>query len=173
MFNTTNLQTDHPPMSSKIARKSHRVAKRALSERRNVRQALSPLSRITSFTGFFSAPAPTLADDSSASEYGVASKKRRRRVQPTPDDLRVSTRGVRVPNYAEDAVYDSELDEDPEFQAQANMTAEAGEEQDEIECVLGHSRHEDRSKIPLFPVSATVLKLHLESSRGRSGGCSD
>lgn len=60
-----------------------------------------------------------------------------------------------MPNYAEDNVYASELDEDPEYLAQNPVLAEPGEEQDEIECVLGHSRDEEKS----LPSSVLVIAI--------------
>ena len=88
----------------------------------------------------------------SSDDYGAPSRKRRR---PPPSgnssDVRVSLRGQRIPNYAEDGGYRSEdYDDDdtpngtaaPQYDANGQAVYE---DQDEIDGVFGHSRDEDHS----------------------------
>jgi len=67
-------------------------------------------------------------------------------------DARISTRGVKVLNYADDTRFGSEEDEDengveppPPTNGRQDHAAPSYEEQDEIEGVFGHSRDEDKS----------------------------
>lgn len=89
--------------------------------------------------------ATTRQDDSdSDSNYGARSKKKKKTRAPG-EELRVSSRGVKVPNHV-DGLQDFEReDEDAEGLMYATAAAPVQEE-DEIEYVLNHSRaegHED------------------------------
>lgn len=69
---------------------------------------------------------------------------------------------MQVSNYAEDNVYASELDEDPEYLAQNLVPADTREEQDGIECVLGHSRDEEKSTFPLLFLTLALTSYCAE-----------
>jgi hypothetical protein len=81
----------------------------------------------------------------SDSEYGARSKKKKK-PRVSGDELRTSSRGVRVPNYADDVEDFEQFDEPhPGYYIDPNSQEK---ENDEIEAVLGHARdegHEDDS----------------------------
>ena len=82
----------------------------------------------------------------SDSEYGARSKKKKK-PRVSGDELRTSTRGVKVPNYADDVEDFEQFDEPhPGYYIDPNSQEK---ENDEIEAVLGHARdegHEDDSE---------------------------
>lgn len=82
----------------------------------------------------------------SDSEYGARSKKKKK-PRVSGDELRTSSRGVRVPNYADDVEDFEQFDEPhPGYYIDPNSQEK---ENDEIEAVLGHARdegHEDDSE---------------------------
>ncbi|KAI9062898.1 hypothetical protein FKP32DRAFT_760582 [Trametes sanguinea] len=85
----------------------------------------------------------SIPDSDSDSDYGARSKKKKR-TRSSNDEIRVSSRGVKIPNYIDD-VQDFEDEEDAEAIGYAETAAPLKEE-DEIENVLGHCRlegHED------------------------------
>ncbi|KAI0823634.1 transcription regulator [Trametes gibbosa] len=83
-------------------------------------------------------PRPPAPDSDSDSDYGARSKKKKK-TRSANDEIRVSSRGVKIPNYIDD-VQDFE-DEDADALAYAQVTAPVKEE-DEIEFVLSHCRDE-------------------------------
>ena len=83
------------------------------------------------------------ASSDSDSEYGARSKKKKK-PRVSGDELRSSTRGARVLNYADDVEDFEQFDEPhPGYYIDPNAQEK---ENDEIEAVLGHARdegHED------------------------------
>ncbi|KAJ7703020.1 SNF2 family N-terminal domain-containing protein [Mycena rosella] len=86
-------------------------------------------------------------DSDSDSEYGSRPKKKKKS-RSAADEVRVSSRGVKVPNYVDD-VQDFEKfeEEEPDAGLYAGPAIQYQEE-DEIEAVLGHSRDEGRESDP-------------------------
>lgn len=81
----------------------------------------------------------------SDSEYGARSKKKKK-PRVSGDELRTSTRGVRVPNYADDVEDFEQYDEPhPGYYIDPNSQEK---ENDEIEAVLGHARDEGHEDDP-------------------------
>ncbi|KAJ7188010.1 SNF2 family N-terminal domain-containing protein [Mycena filopes] len=93
------------------------------------------------------APVRAPHDSDSDSEYGSRPKKKKKG-RSTADEIRVSSRGVKVPNYIDD-VQDfaqfEELEPDPNYYAGPAIQYM---EEDEIEAVLAHSRDEGREDDP-------------------------
>lgn len=78
----------------------------------------------------------------SDSDYGSRSKKKKR-PRVSGDEIRVSSRGTKVPNYVDD-VQDFEQYEEDEIIPGGYVDPNAVQkEEDEIEGVLGHSRDDD------------------------------
>ncbi|KAJ7747341.1 SNF2 family N-terminal domain-containing protein [Mycena metata] len=92
------------------------------------------------------APVRAPNESDSDSEYGSRPKKKKKG-RSTADEVRVSSRGVKVPNYIDD-VQDfaqfEELEPDPNYAGPAIQY----QEEDEIEAVLAHSRDEGRESDP-------------------------
>ena len=85
------------------------------------------------------------ASSDSDSEYGARSKKRKR-PRLSGDELRTSSRGVKVPNYADDVEDFEQFDEPyPGYYIDPNAQEK---ENDEIEAVLGHTRDEGHEDDP-------------------------
>ena len=76
----------------------------------------------------------------SDSDYGARSKKKKKPRIPS-DEIRVSSRGTKVPNYIDD-VQDFEQFDDEEVDAGVYGEPQVMKEEDEIENVLGHCRDE-------------------------------
>ncbi|KAK7005747.1 ATP-dependent DNA helicase [Favolaschia claudopus] len=96
------------------------------------------------------APRPKAAarpsnDSDSDSDYGARAKKKKK-VRSTGDEVRVSSRGTKVPNYIDD-VQDFEKFEDPDPNYYVGPAIQYLEE-DEIEAVLAHTRDEGRETDP-------------------------
>lgn len=91
------------------------------------------------------APVRQFADSDSDSEYGSRSKKKKR-ARASGDEIRISSRGGKVPNYIDD-VQDFEKYEDEEVDA-AYYVDTSIKEEDEIEAVLSHTRDEGREDDP-------------------------
>ncbi|KAF8325229.1 SNF2 family N-terminal domain-containing protein [Cantharellus anzutake] len=104
----------------------------------------------------------------SSDDYGVPPRKRRR---PPPSgnssDVRVSSRGQRIPNYAEDGGFRSEDYEDdgtpngtaaPQYDANGQPIYE---DQDEIDGVFGHSRDEDHINDP-EDLPSVNMRFHIK-----------
>ncbi|KAJ7287825.1 SNF2 family N-terminal domain-containing protein [Mycena rebaudengoi] len=85
-------------------------------------------------------------DSDSDSEYGSRSKKKKKG-RSAADEVRVSSRGVKVPNYVDDVQDFEKFDED-DSSAAYNGPAVQYLEEDEIEAVLTHSRDEGREADP-------------------------
>ena len=105
------------------------------------------------------APQPRHAQDSdSDSDYGSRSKKKKKARLPE-DLIRVSSRGVKVPNYIDD-VENPEDFEDDAYDARLSTSksgaytygygyeGETYEEEHEIEGVFFHTRDEERKNDP-------------------------
>jgi chromodomain-helicase-DNA-binding protein 1 len=85
------------------------------------------------------------ASSDSDSEYGARSKKKKK-PRVSGDEVRTSTRGVRVPNYADDVEDFEQFDEPhPGYYIDPNAQEK---ENDEIEAVLGHARDEGHEDDP-------------------------
>lgn len=83
----------------------------------------------------------------SDSDYGARSKKKKKH-RVASDEIRVSSRGTKVPNYVDD-VQDFEQFDDDDVIAGAYADPNAPQkEEDEIEMVLGHSRDDDHKDDP-------------------------
>ncbi|TFY57604.1 hypothetical protein EVG20_g8476, partial [Dentipellis fragilis] len=81
----------------------------------------------------------------SDSEYGARSKKKKK-PRLSADEVRTSTRGVKVPNYTDDIEDFAQFDEpDPGYYIDASAHLK---EEDEIELVLSHSREEGHENDP-------------------------
>jgi len=81
----------------------------------------------------------------SDSEYGARSKKKKK-PRVSGDELRTSSRGVKVPNYADDVEDFEQFDEPhPGYWIDPNSQEK---ENDEIEAVLGHARDEGHEDDP-------------------------
>ncbi|KAJ6587088.1 SNF2 family N-terminal domain-containing protein [Mycena vulgaris] len=93
------------------------------------------------------APVRPPNDSDSDSEYGSRPKKKKKN-RSAADEVRVSSRGVKVPNYIDD-VQDFEKfeEEDPDAGDYAGPAIQYLEE-DEIEAVLDHTRDEGREADP-------------------------
>ncbi|KAK0504777.1 SNF2 family N-terminal domain-containing protein [Armillaria luteobubalina] len=88
-------------------------------------------------------PARHTSPSDSGSDYGVRSKKKRKS-RSSADELRVSSRGNKVPNYVDDVQDFEKFDEeDHDNNYYANNSVQYQEE-DEIELVLNHCRDEGR-----------------------------
>ena len=87
---------------------------------------------------------PASSSDSD-SEYGARSKKKKK-PRVSGDELRTSSRGVKVPNYADDVEDFEQFDEPhPGYYFDPNAQEK---ENDEIEAVLGHARDEGHEDDP-------------------------
>ncbi|KAI5120346.1 hypothetical protein M0805_009421 [Coniferiporia weirii] len=90
-------------------------------------------------------PAPVLrqVDSDSDSEYGARSKKKKK-PRVTDDNIRVSSRGVKVPNYVDDVENFEQFEEDEDSGYYAADPNAQYEEEHEIEGVFYHTRDEER-----------------------------
>ncbi|EIN11962.1 hypothetical protein PUNSTDRAFT_99321 [Punctularia strigosozonata HHB-11173 SS5] len=92
-----------------------------------------------------------IADSDSDSDYGARSHKKKKHRPHPGEELRISSRGVKIPNYVDDVQDFEQFDEDEQYVADAKAYAEANaptKEEDEIEAVFGHSRDEGRENDP-------------------------
>ena len=83
----------------------------------------------------------SVAASDSDSDYGARSKKKKR-VRVPDNELRMSSRGGRIPNYKDDVQDFEQFDED-EVLPVGNYAQAAPQEEEEIEAVLGHLRDEE------------------------------
>lgn len=81
----------------------------------------------------------------SDSDYGSRSKKKKR--PRVSEEVRISSRGNRIPNYIDDVQDYAQYDEDDAETYKGEASGQYQEE-DEIEAVLGHSREEGREDDP-------------------------
>ncbi|KAK7053465.1 ATP-dependent DNA helicase Hrp3 [Paramarasmius palmivorus] len=104
-------------------------------------------------TPTFSAPRPRasarhVSASDSDSDYGARSKKKKK-PRPQSDEIRVSSRGGKVPNYYDDVQdfekFEEEVGPDNMYSSAAPVQYQ---EEDEIEAVLSHSRDEGRENDP-------------------------
>ncbi|PBK91474.1 transcription regulator [Armillaria gallica] len=79
----------------------------------------------------------------SGSDYGVRSKKKRKS-RSSADEVRVSSRGNKVPNYVDDVQDFEKFDEDDHDNGYYANNSVQYQEEDEIELVLNHCRDEGR-----------------------------
>ena len=97
------------------------------------------------------------ASSDSDSEYGARSKKKKR-PRLSGDELRTSSRGVKVPNYADDVEDFEQFDEPyPGYYIDPNAQEK---ENDEIEAVLGHARDEGHEDDPEDLWYENLVSLH-------------
>ncbi|KAF8919828.1 transcription regulator [Mucidula mucida] len=89
----------------------------------------------------------TSAASDSGSDYGSRSKKKRR-ARSTADEVRISSRGSKVPNYLDDVQDFERFDEEEPDGAYYAVPTNQPVEEDEVETVLGHSRDEGREDDP-------------------------
>ncbi|THH26417.1 hypothetical protein EUX98_g7773 [Antrodiella citrinella] len=94
----------------------------------------------------FARPSALAASDSD-SDYGARSKKKKK-PKVSSDEIRVSSRGGKIPNYIDDVQDFEQFDEDDAAAAIAYADATQTKEEDEIEQVLGHCRDEDHKSDP-------------------------
>ncbi|TFK54148.1 transcription regulator [Heliocybe sulcata] len=81
----------------------------------------------------------------SGSDYGSKSKKKKK-ARPS-EEVRISSRGNRIPNYIDDVQDYAQYDEEEPDTYNGEPSGQYQEE-DEIEAVLGHSREEGREDDP-------------------------
>jgi chromodomain-helicase-DNA-binding protein 1 len=86
-------------------------------------------------------------DSDSDSEYGSRSKKKKR-PRVSGDEIRVSSRGGKIPNYTDDVQALAELSEEDVDQGYYVDPTAQFKEEDEIESVLSHCRDEGREDDP-------------------------
>ncbi|KAG6866711.1 hypothetical protein C0991_011370 [Blastosporella zonata] len=120
--------------------------------------------RTSASTAVRKAPVHHPADSSdSDSEYGQRPHKKKRKARASTDEIRVSSRGGKVPNYVDD-VQDFEKYEDEDEGANGYYAEQAAtyKEEDEIEAVIGHGRdeeaHEDDPEDNWF----TNIRFHIK-----------
>lgn len=92
------------------------------------------------------APVRHASSSDSDSDYGARAHKKRKKARPSADEVRVSSRGGKVPNYVDD-VQDFEKFEDDDEGGENPYFVDPNQqyqEEDEIEAVLNHSRDEGR-----------------------------
>ncbi|KAG6920300.1 hypothetical protein DXG01_005069 [Tephrocybe rancida] len=91
---------------------------------------------------------PAESSDSD-SEYGQRAHKKKRKARASTDEIRVSSRGGKVPNYVDDVQdFEKYEDEDDDANGYYAEQASAYKEEDEIEAVLGHGRDEAHEEDP-------------------------
>ncbi|KAF9075433.1 SNF2 family N-terminal domain-containing protein [Rhodocollybia butyracea] len=101
----------------------------------------------TSSSAIRRAPVRQASASDSDSDYGSRSKKKKR-ARPQSDEVRISSRGGKIPNYFDDLQdFEKFEDEDVDTSYFASPTQQYQEE-DEIEAVLNHSRDEGREDDP-------------------------
>jgi len=93
---------------------------------------------------FLAVPARQASTSDSDSDYGSRShKKKKSRLHP--DEVRISSRGTKVPNYVDDVRdferFEEQVEDQNGYYVDPNIQYQ---EEDEIEAVLGHSRDEGR-----------------------------
>ncbi|KAF9469913.1 SNF2 family N-terminal domain-containing protein [Collybia nuda] len=89
------------------------------------------------------APARHTSTSDSDSEYGSRAHKKKKKARASGDEIRVSSRGGKVPNYIDDVQdfekYEDDAGTENGYYIDPNTQYQ---EEDEIEAVLGHSRDE-------------------------------
>lgn len=105
-----------------------------------------PLLPPTTYAPATLAPIRHASSSDSDSDYGARAHKKKKKARPSADEVRVSSRGGKVPNYVDD-VQDFEKFEDDDEGGENTYFADPNQqyqEEDEIEAVLNHSRDEGR-----------------------------
>jgi chromodomain-helicase-DNA-binding protein 1 len=89
------------------------------------------------------------SNSDSDSDYEARAHKKKKKSRTSGDEVRVSSRGVKVPNYVDD-VQDFEKfeEQEPDDNGYYVDPNQHYQEEDEIEAVLGHSREEGREDDP-------------------------
>lgn len=103
------------------------------------------------------------SEGGSDSDYGAPSRKKKRTAAPN-EDFRFSSRGNRVPNYAEnDEDEDASGDDDDmmDIDGVAHISAGPEEEVHEIEGVFDHHRDEERKKDPQDDFYTNIVRQSL------------
>ncbi|THV02439.1 hypothetical protein K435DRAFT_817796 [Dendrothele bispora CBS 962.96] len=93
------------------------------------------------------APVRHASDSDSDSDYGSRSKKKKR-TRHQSDEIRVSSRGGKIPNYYDDVQDFEKFDEQVSDGTYYVAPTQQYQEEDEIEAVLSHSRDEGRENDP-------------------------
>lgn len=144
------------------ARKNHQRRKRCPNQRVCSFYFLAPLSfKLTTLNPVSRTPAPVLnrqADSDSDSDYGSRSKKKKK-PRVADENIRMSSRGVKVPNYVDDVQNFEEFEEDEGaeyYVADPNSQYE----DHEIEGVYYHMRDEDRKDDPEDLWHDNVVCIH-------------
>ncbi|GLB37603.1 putative DUF4208 [Lyophyllum shimeji] len=95
------------------------------------------------------APVRHTSTSDSDSEYGSRAHKKKKKARSSTDEIRISSRGGKVPNYIDDVQdfekYEEEQEGENNYYADPNVQYQ---EEDEIEAVLGHSREEGHEDDP-------------------------
>jgi chromodomain-helicase-DNA-binding protein 1 len=86
-------------------------------------------------------------DSDSDSDYGARSKKKKR-PRVSGDEIRISSRGGKIPNYTDDVQALAQLSEEDVDQGYYVDPNAPFKEEDEIESVLSHCRDEGREDDP-------------------------
>lgn len=111
------------------------------------------------------APVRHTSTSDSDSEYGSRAHKKKKKARASGDEIRVSSRGGKVPNYIDDVQDFEKYEDDPEaengYYVDPNVQYQ---EEDEIEAVLGHSRdegHENDTEDKWFENIVRILTILL------------
>lgn len=92
----------------------------------------------------FPAPVRQASSSDSDSDYGARAHKKKKKQRASSNEVRISSRGTKVPNYVDDIQdfekYES-VDEEQGYYVDPNTQYQ---EEDEIEAVIGHTREEGR-----------------------------
>lgn len=105
-------------------------------------------------------PTSQLSGSDSDSDYGRRSKKKKR-PRLSVEDFRISSRGGRVPNYAEDGPDSDFEDEEIQTGYYASANAEIKGDEDEIDAVLTHMRDEERLDDPADLWFENIVSQHI------------
>lgn len=129
----------------KATKKKKQPASYPKPRRVSLHPSSSPLSTDL-FTAVPTRKSPS--DSDSDSDYGSRSKKKKKS-RLSGDEVRVSSRGVKVPNYVDDVAdfekFDDSDDAAGAYYVDPNVQYK---EEDEIEAVLSHQRDEDKVDDP-------------------------
>ncbi len=102
---------------------------------------------------------PSAGSDSD-SDYGARSKKKKK-PRVSADEIRVSSRGGKIPNYVDDVQDFEAFDEDDTMpQSNHHFGGAPAKEEDEIEQVLSHSRDEGHEDDPEDVWYANIVCRH-------------
>jgi chromodomain-helicase-DNA-binding protein 1 len=136
------------PTTLTARRRHQRRRRRHRLPRRDQKVGLSSPSAFGSLKPFIRPAPPRHSTSDSDSDYGSRAKKKKR-PKVSGDELRVSSRGVKIPNYVDDVQdfgqFDEEEDGGSAYYVDPNVPYK---EEDEIEAVLSHGREEGREDDP-------------------------